>query len=50
VFLLLLVGLIMARLATRQVGGQTGDILGALEQISEVAIMLMAVALFQTEP
>jgi adenosylcobinamide-GDP ribazoletransferase len=50
VFLLLLVGLITARLATRQVGGQTGDILGALEQVSEMAIMLMAVALFQTEP
>jgi adenosylcobinamide-GDP ribazoletransferase len=50
VILLSLAGLIMARLATRQVGGQTGDILGALEQIGEIAIVLMAAALFQTEP
>jgi adenosylcobinamide-GDP ribazoletransferase len=47
--LLSMVGLIMAWLATRQVGGQTGDILGALEQIGEIAIVLMAAVLFQTE-
>jgi adenosylcobinamide-GDP ribazoletransferase len=49
VILLSLVGLMLARLVTRQVGGQTGDILGALEQIGEIAIMLMAAALLQTE-
>lgn len=42
--LLSLVGIGWAWLATRQVGGQTGDILGALEQTSEIAILLMAVA------
>ena len=42
--LLSLVGLGWAWLTTRQVGGQTGDILGALEQIGEVAILLMALA------
>jgi adenosylcobinamide-GDP ribazoletransferase len=40
---LLLVGLaIMRRLCLRQIGGQTGDTAGALEQISEVAILLTA--------
>ncbi|XIA63682.1 adenosylcobinamide-GDP ribazoletransferase [Bradyrhizobium sp. TZ2] len=47
--LLSLAGLMLARLATRQVGGQTGDILGAFEQIGEIAILLVAVALLQTE-
>nr|WP_247519324.1 adenosylcobinamide-GDP ribazoletransferase [Bradyrhizobium sp. 190] len=47
--LLSLVGLILAWLATRQVGGQTGDILGAFEQIGEIAILLMAAALLHTE-
>ncbi len=42
--LLSLVGLIWAWLATRQVGGQTGDILGALEQVGEIAILLLATA------
>jgi adenosylcobinamide-GDP ribazoletransferase len=42
--LLSLVGLIWAWLAAKQVGGQTGDILGALEQIGEVAILLLATA------
>jgi adenosylcobinamide-GDP ribazoletransferase len=48
--LLALVGSILARLAVKQVGGQTGDIVGALEQISEIAIMLLAAALFELEP
>jgi adenosylcobinamide-GDP ribazoletransferase len=46
VFLLSLLGLGWAWLATRQVGGQTGDILGALEQLGEVAILLMAATVF----
>jgi adenosylcobinamide-GDP ribazoletransferase len=43
-FLLSLIGLGWAWLATRQVGGQTGDILGALEQLGEIAVLLMAAA------
>jgi adenosylcobinamide-GDP ribazoletransferase len=37
-------GAILARLCIRQIGGQTGDVLGALEQTGEVAILLVAVA------
>jgi adenosylcobinamide-GDP ribazoletransferase len=36
--------LIWGVIATRQIGGQTGDILGALEQAGEIAILLMAAA------
>jgi adenosylcobinamide-GDP ribazoletransferase len=32
----------VAWLAKRQIGGQTGDVLGALEQVSEVAVLLVA--------
>jgi adenosylcobinamide-GDP ribazoletransferase len=32
-------------IATRQIGGQTGDILGALEQVGEIVVLLMAAAL-----
>jgi adenosylcobinamide-GDP ribazoletransferase len=35
----------MAWLCVRQIGGQTGDVLGALEQASEILILLTAVAL-----
>jgi adenosylcobinamide-GDP ribazoletransferase len=38
-------GLFMAWLSVRQIGGQTGDVLGALEQIIEVVILLMALAM-----
>ncbi|PIT02589.1 cobalamin synthase [Bradyrhizobium nitroreducens] len=41
-FLLSLAGLLLARLAIRQIGGQTGDILGAFEQIGEILILLVA--------
>jgi adenosylcobinamide-GDP ribazoletransferase len=34
--------LLLARLASKQIGGQTGDVLGAVEQISEIAILLVA--------
>ncbi|KRR20786.1 MULTISPECIES: adenosylcobinamide-GDP ribazoletransferase [Bradyrhizobium] len=50
VILLSLAGLILAWLATRQVGGQTGDILGAFEQIGEIVVLLMTAALLHTEP
>ena len=42
--LLSLAGLMLARLAIRQIGGQTGDILGAFEQIGEILILLVAAA------
>jgi adenosylcobinamide-GDP ribazoletransferase len=40
-----LAGLLLARLAVRQIGGQTGDILGAFEQASEILILLVAASL-----
>lgn len=40
--LLSVCALIWAMIATRQIGGQTGDTLGALEQISESLVLLMA--------
>lgn len=33
---------LVARLSVSQIGGQTGDVLGALEQVSEVVILLVA--------
>jgi len=36
---------LMAWLSLRQIGGQTGDVLGAVEQVSEIAILLTASAL-----
>lgn len=42
--LLSLAGLVLARLAIRQIGGQTGDILGAFEQTGEILILLVAAA------
>jgi adenosylcobinamide-GDP ribazoletransferase len=42
-FLLAAIVALMAWLATRQIGGQTGDVLGALEQASEIAVLLVAV-------
>ena len=37
-------GLGMARLAMRQIGGQTGDVLGGTEQVSETAILVLLAA------
>ena len=42
--------LFMAWLSVRQIGGQTGDVLGALEQIIEIAILLTAVAMWKAQP
>ena len=39
-----LAGFLMAWLCLRQIGGQTGDVLGALEQVIETLILLTAVA------
>ncbi len=40
--LLLIVIALTARLSAKQIGGQTGDVLGALEQASEIVILLVA--------
>jgi adenosylcobinamide-GDP ribazoletransferase len=34
----------VARLSIAQIGGQTGDVLGAVEQVSEILILLVAAA------
>jgi adenosylcobinamide-GDP ribazoletransferase len=41
IFLLLVLG-VMSWLTTRQIGGQTGDVLGATEQIGEIVVLLVA--------
>jgi adenosylcobinamide-GDP ribazoletransferase len=43
--LIAIAGGLMALLAMRQIGGQTGDVLGALEQVNEVVVLLTAAAL-----
>ena len=35
---------LMARLSLKRIGGQTGDVLGALEQIAEIVVLLVAAA------
>ena len=37
----------LKRLAERQIGGQTGDVLGALEQGAEILVLLVVVSLLQ---
>ncbi|MBR0823938.1 adenosylcobinamide-GDP ribazoletransferase [Bradyrhizobium manausense] len=48
VILLAATGLMMARLCIKQIGGQTGDILGAFQQLAETAVLLMAAAIAQS--
>jgi adenosylcobinamide-GDP ribazoletransferase len=43
--LLVLASALMGWLSVRQVGGQTGDVIGALEQINETLILLTAAVL-----
>jgi adenosylcobinamide-GDP ribazoletransferase len=43
--MLALGALVLARLAMRRIGGQTGDVLGALEQIGEAILLLIASAI-----
>ena len=38
-------GLLLARLAISRIGGQTGDVLGALQQFAEVTLLVMASAM-----
>ena len=33
---------LLAWLSMRQIGGQTGDVLGAVEQVGEIVILLVA--------
>jgi len=42
--LLLIAVAVIAWLGLAQIGGQTGDIIGALEQVSEIVVLLVAVA------
>jgi len=37
-------GMLMARLSVKAIGGHTGDVLGALEQVNEVLILPVAAA------
>jgi adenosylcobinamide-GDP ribazoletransferase len=37
-------GLAIAWLALRQIGGQTGDVLGGAEQVAETAILVLLAA------
>ena len=37
--------LALARVAKKQIGGQTGDVLGALEQVCEAAVLAIASSL-----
>jgi len=45
VMLLAATGAAMAWLTMRQIGGQTGDVIGALEQLNETLILLAGAAL-----
>jgi adenosylcobinamide-GDP ribazoletransferase len=40
-----MIALLLAQLSLRQIGGQTCDVLGALEQMAEAALLLIAAAL-----
>ena len=44
--LLLIAAFAMARLCLNQVGGQTGDVVGALEQSNEMLILITAAIVF----
>jgi adenosylcobinamide-GDP ribazoletransferase len=44
--LMLIGALVMARLARRRFGGQTGDVLGAVEQVCETLVLLVTAARF----
>jgi adenosylcobinamide-GDP ribazoletransferase len=43
--LLAAAGALMARVSVKAIGGHTGDVLGALEQVNEILILLVAAAL-----
>jgi len=39
------IGVVAFRLARTRIGGYTGDVLGAIEQLGEIAVLLAAAAL-----
>jgi adenosylcobinamide-GDP ribazoletransferase len=39
--------MLMARLSLRQIGGITGDVLGAIEQVNEILVLLVGAAILQ---
>jgi len=43
-------GLFTGWLSMRQIGGQTGDVLGTLEQMTEILVLLTAVAVCRPQP
>jgi adenosylcobinamide-GDP ribazoletransferase len=43
--LLALAGVLLAALTVKQIGGQTGDVLGALEQAGEAVVLVIAAAI-----
>jgi adenosylcobinamide-GDP ribazoletransferase len=45
ILVLAAISALLARLSREQIGGQTGDVLGALEQTAEAALLLIAAAL-----
>jgi adenosylcobinamide-GDP ribazoletransferase len=47
VALLIGAGLLIGSLSRSQIGGQTGDVLGALEQVNEIIVMLVAAVLLR---
>jgi adenosylcobinamide-GDP ribazoletransferase len=42
--LLAAAAVIMARVSVKAIGGHTGDVLGALEQVNEILVLLVAAA------
>jgi adenosylcobinamide-GDP ribazoletransferase len=47
VLLLAAAGIALGRASLRQIGGQTGDVIGALEQINEILVLLVCAALLR---
>jgi adenosylcobinamide-GDP ribazoletransferase len=47
---LAVIGWLMGWVALRQIGGQTGDVLGALEQVNEIVVLLVASAVAKATP
>jgi adenosylcobinamide-GDP ribazoletransferase len=43
--LLALAALALARVATKRIGGQTGDVIGALQQVAEITLLMIASAM-----
>jgi adenosylcobinamide-GDP ribazoletransferase len=46
--LLVAAAVVMARISVEAIGGHTGDVLGALEQVNEIVVLLVAAAFAET--